>query len=218
MRNERVKEIATSGVFGALILFLALVPAPWGTSWGFIRVGISVEFTIIHIPVLIGAIFGGKRVGLYLGLIFGVGSLTAAAIYPGGFAIYFLNPLVSILPRVIFGFAIWYIFKGVSKVIKNDTTSIAVSMGLSTLLHTMLVVPLLFLFVYLSVNTTGLFDLTSSMDVDTTAGANYVSSGGFYAFLISIFTFNFLIEFLTTIFIGTPIVISLKKRFERIEG
>lgn len=218
MRDKRVKDIATSGVFGALILFLALVPAPWGTSWGFIRVGASVEFTIIHIPVLIGAIFGGKRVGIYLGLIFGVGSLTASALYPGGFAIFFLNPLVSILPRVIFGFAIWYIFKGVSKIIKNETASIAVSMGLSTLLHTMLVVPLLFLFVYLSVNSSGLFDLTSSMNADTTSGANFVSSEGLYAFLISIFTFNFLIEFLTTIFVGTPIVISLKKRFERNEG
>lgn len=218
MRDKRVKEIATSGVFGALILFLALVPAPWGTSWGFIRVGASVEFTIIHIPVLIGAIFGGKKVGVYLGLIFGIGSLTASAIYPGGFTIFFLNPLVSILPRIIFGFAIWYIFEAVSKVIKNEATSIAVSMGLSTLLHTLLVVPLLFLFVYLSVNTTGLFDLTSSMDVDTTAGANFVAAGGFYTFMISIFTFNFLIEFLMTIFVGTPIVISLKKRFERIEG
>lgn len=213
MRDERVQVIATSGVIGALILFLALVPAPWGTPWGFIRIGESVEITIIHIPVLIGAIFGGKKVGMYLGLIFGIGSLSAALIYPGGIAIFFVNPLVSILPRVIFGLAIWYIYEGVKKVIKNESVGIAVSMGLSTLLHTLLVVPLLFLFIYLAMNTTGLFNITGGMDETELATADFISSGGFRVFFISIFTINFVIEFLTTIFVGTPLVIRLKKRF-----
>jgi uncharacterized membrane protein len=145
MKNDRVREMTLAGVFGAMILFLSLVPSPWG-QWGFIRFNSGIEFTIVHIPVIIGAIFGGRRVAITLGLIFGIGSISAAAIYGGPTAVFFLNPLVSVLPRILFGFFTYLIYSGLSKAIKNPGISISLTAILSTLVHTVLVLSMLYVF------------------------------------------------------------------------
>ena len=112
MKNDRVREMTLAGVFGAMILFLSLVPSPWG-QWGFIRFNSGIEFTIVHIPVIIGAIFGGRRVAITLGLIFGIGSISAAAIYGGPTAVFFspetfaksaCTPIAVLLLPVVFDF------------------------------------------------------------------------------------------------------------------
>ena len=148
MRDKRVLEMTTAGVFGAIILFLSLVPAPWGLTWGFFRVTAGVEITIIHIPVIIGGIFGGKRVAIMLGFIFGIGSLLAALIYGGLFSVFFLNPLVSILPRILFGYFIYLFYELLNKFIKWPTLSMSLAFGLSTLAHSFMVLTMLYLFSY----------------------------------------------------------------------
>lgn len=145
MRNIETKEIAYLGVFGAIILFLSLVPAPYG-QWGFIRFSSGIEFTIVHIPVIIGGIYGGRRSAIILGLIFGLGSISAAAIYGGPTAVFFLNPLVSILPRIVFGYLTFEIYNLLHKVIKKDFLSVALSAALSTLAHSIMVIGILFIF------------------------------------------------------------------------
>lgn len=145
MNNERVREITLAGIFGSIILFLSLVPSPWG-QWGFIRFNAGIEFTIVHIPVLIGAIFGGKRVAIMLGLIFGIGSISAAAIYGGPTAIFFLNPFVSILPRILFGYFAYLIYKGLSSKFKNPGLTISLTAILATITHTVMVLSMLYLF------------------------------------------------------------------------
>ncbi|PAT01384.1 hypothetical protein CI105_06625 [Candidatus Izimaplasma bacterium ZiA1] len=214
MSDRRVKDLSLSGIFGGIILLLALVPAPWGMPWGFITIGGGIAITIVHIPVLIGAIFGGKKVGVYLGLIFGLGSLGAAILYPGGLNVFFINPLVSVLPRVIFGFSIYYIFRFFNRIFKNDKIAIPYAMGVSTLVHTLLVVPILFLFIYLSLNSSGIFNLSSSFDADMTDGVSGLLTDGFFTFFIGVFSINFLIEFIVTILVGTPIVITLNRVFK----
>ena len=150
MRNVRTKEIALAGVFGAIILLLSLVPAPWGSPWGYPRVWGGIEITIVHIPVIIGGIYGGKRVAITLGTLFGLGSLTAAAIYGGLFAPFFLNPLVSVLPRALFGFFVYLIYTHALKHSKNVFASIAITSVLSTFLHSIMVLTMLYLFSYQS--------------------------------------------------------------------
>ncbi|MFK5883925.1 MAG: ECF transporter S component [Candidatus Izemoplasma sp.] len=143
MRNERVLEITTIGVFSGLIFVMAIVP------WlGFIEIGI-VSITIIHIPVLIGGIFGGKRVSLALGLAFGLSSLMIAFLRPTLPASFvFQNPLVSVLPRVLFGYFLYIIYKISIKTIPNEFTAMVVAFVTSTLVHTVLVlVPMYIIFV-----------------------------------------------------------------------
>ena len=194
MRDLRVKEMTTAGVFGAIILFMSLVPAPWGLTWGFIRISGGIEITIIHIPVIIGGIFGGKRVAITLGAMFGVGSLLAAIIYGGIFAPFFYNPLVSILPRVLFGYFIYLFYTGINKVVKNQYASMVLSMGLSTLAHSIMVLTMLYLF---------------SFNSDTYL--TYFGSDSIIQFMLAILGLNALIEISIAVLIGTPIGLRIKE-------
>jgi len=198
MRNKRVLEMTTAGVFGAIILFMSLVPAPWGLTWGFFRIPGGIEITIIHIPVIIGGIFGGKRVAIFLGFTFGVGSLLAALIYGGIFAPFFYNPLVSILPRVLFGYFIYLFYKWINKVVKLPVLSMALSMALSTLAHSIMVVTLLYLFSF-----------------KTQVYADVFPDTGLIQFLLVIIGLNAVVEILLAVVVGTPIGMRIKEYKEQ---
>jgi len=141
MRNEKVYNMTVIAVFTAIIVIMAFVP------WlGYITIG-AISITLIHIPVLIGGIFGGRRVSLSLGLVFGLSSLIVALTRPvTPVDLLFQNPLISVLPRVIFGWALYEIYLLFRKVIKQEYISIPVSMAVSTFVHTILVIGALYLF------------------------------------------------------------------------
>ena len=111
----KTQELILVSLFSAIILILAMVPNVGLISFG------AVAITIIHIPVLIGAMTL-KRVSsvLVLGLLFGLGSLFAA-LTRGSTPIdlAFINPLISVLPRILFALIAFYIFKGSRFVIKS---------------------------------------------------------------------------------------------------
>ena len=67
----------------------------------------------MHIPVIIGAILEGPAVGFAIGLLFGIFSLIQTAILPGT-EIAFLNPLISILPRLFIGPAAWLVYRAIA--------------------------------------------------------------------------------------------------------
>jgi uncharacterized membrane protein len=141
MTNTRTKEIALTGVFGAMILVMALVP------WlGYIQIGL-VSLTIIHIPVLIGGAAGGKRVSIYLGLIFGLSSLMIALmrpVLPSDFV--FQNPLVSVLPRILFGYIAYLLYDLFNKKMSNNLVATAISFVLATIAHTIMVLIMFWIF------------------------------------------------------------------------
>ena len=194
MRDLRVKEMTTAGVFGAIILFMSLVPAPWGLTWGFIRITGGIEITIIHIPVIIGGIFGGKRVAITLGAIFGVGSLLAALIYGGIFAPFFYNPLVSILPRILFGYFIYLFYTNINKLVKNAYISMVLSMGLSTFAHSIMVLTMLYLFSF-----------------NSAVYLEYFGSSTVIEFMLIILGLNAVIEITLAVLVGTPIGLRIKE-------
>ncbi|MDF2674180.1 MAG: transporter component [Clostridiales bacterium] len=98
-----VKKIVVIGLLSALTIVLSLTPL------GFIPIP-PINPTIMHIPVIIGAILEGPLVGAMLGLIFGITSFFKAIMQPTLVTFPFLNPLVSVLPRVIIGFASYYAY------------------------------------------------------------------------------------------------------------
>jgi uncharacterized membrane protein len=152
--NNRTREIALTAIFASLIFVMALVP------WlGYVQIGV-VSLTLIHIPVLIGGIAGGKRVSISLGLAFGLSSLLIALIRPASPAdIVFQNPLVSVLPRILFGYFLYVIYVGFNKVIKHKFAATVVSFVVSTLVHTILVLVPFYFFYSEGGNFTGLFQL-----------------------------------------------------------
>jgi uncharacterized membrane protein len=105
---KKTQELILVSLFSSIILMLSLIP-----NIGLIVVFGGVSLTIIHIPVLIGAMTF-KRVSnvLILGFVFGLGSLLAALMRGSTpIDLAFVNPLISVVPRILFAAAAFYMFK-----------------------------------------------------------------------------------------------------------
>lgn len=98
-----VKKITLIGMLSAISIVLGLTPL------GFIPIP-PVKATIMHVPVIIGAIVGGPLVGAMVGLIFGIFSIIQAIITPMPTSFVFFNPLVSVLPRIVIGITSYYAY------------------------------------------------------------------------------------------------------------
>lgn len=111
MKKEKrfsIRRMTIIGVLGGISIMLGLTPL------GFIPIG-PTRATIMHIPVIIGAITQGPIVGAMVGLIFGLFSLFQNITNPTITSFVFLNPLVSVLPRVLIGITSYYTYKGFQK-------------------------------------------------------------------------------------------------------
>ncbi|MGB7595913.1 MAG: ECF transporter S component [Erysipelotrichaceae bacterium] len=114
--RKRIVEITTLGLFIAIIFVMTFVP-----NIGYIQVNI-LTITTIHIPVIIGSVFLGPLGGLVLGLTWGVTSwlkVLTSVVSPLEKAL-FLNPLISIVPRVLVGLAVSYAYLALKKFIKKE--------------------------------------------------------------------------------------------------
>jgi uncharacterized membrane protein len=110
MIQQRTRKIVITGVLSAISVFLGI------TRWGFIPWFSGASLTIMHVPVIIGAVLEGPLVGLVIGAIFGVFSLIQAAVAPTGPAdVWFTNPILSILPRLFIGPAAWLIYRALKR-------------------------------------------------------------------------------------------------------
>lgn len=111
VKSFSVRKMAIVGVLSAISAILGLTPL------GFIPVG-PTKATIMHIPVIIGAIVEGPFVGALVGLMFGLFSMIQAIMYPTAISFVFLNPLVAVVPRILIGIVAYYayaIFKKLGK-------------------------------------------------------------------------------------------------------
>lgn len=109
-----IRKMTIIGVLGAISIILGLTPI------GFIPIG-PTKATIMHIPVIIGAIMEGPVVGGLVGLIFGLSSMFQAYTNPTPVSFVFMNPFVSILPRVLIGIVTHYVYKGFKRIGKKST-------------------------------------------------------------------------------------------------
>lgn len=103
-KTVNVRKMTVAGVLGGISAILGLTPL------GFIPIG-PTRATIMHIPVIIGAIMEGPVVGGIVGLIFGVFSILQALMNPTPVSFMFLNPLISIVPRVLIGIVSYYVYE-----------------------------------------------------------------------------------------------------------
>ncbi len=92
-----VRKIAIAGALSAVAVVLGV------TRLGMIPWFAGASLTIAHVPVIIGAILEGPVVGLVIGFLFGLFSLIQAAMAPSGIDAAFVNPLISVLPRLFVG-------------------------------------------------------------------------------------------------------------------
>lgn len=189
MNNFTTKEITFLGVFSGIILFMSLVPAPWGLPWGYIPVK-PVEATIIHIPVLVGVIYSNKRSSaLFLGFVFGLGSLLAALFYQRETALLFYNPVISILPRMLFAYVAYELYHFLRSKQLDNGMSLTITFFSGTLVHTISVLGTIYLF--------------------TKMGFYSAFSFQLIAILQTIIAVNGLMELLLAVVVGVPVAYRL---------
>lgn len=134
--KEKVREMTILAMFIAIIVVMAFVP-----FLGFITIGV-VSYTIIPIPVIIGGILLGRKNGMILGLAFGVVSMIRGAM-SANFDFLFVFPWVSVLPRFLFGLFVYDIYQFFKKLIKVQIVALVVSFFVLSMLHSILVLPML---------------------------------------------------------------------------
>src|SRR5699024_5150679 len=109
--KEKTRKLVVTAMLGAITIVLGLTPL------GFIPLGF-INITTMHIPVIIGAILEGPIVGAIVGLLFGLFSIVNAIIRPTPISFIFLNPLISVLPRIMIGIVTAYVYKALKN--KNN--------------------------------------------------------------------------------------------------
>jgi uncharacterized membrane protein len=154
-KREQTREMTILAMFIAIIAVLGLVPNGLGGTLGFIKIAPNLEATIIHVPVLIGAALLGRKFGIYLGLAFGVISNIAAFIYASPL---FMYPWVAILPRILFGLIIYDTTRFFIKIIKNKIAGVMISFFVLTLIHSLLVLTMLWTSYSMVLGTGNLFE------------------------------------------------------------
>lgn len=183
MRDKKTLEMTLLGLFSAIIIAMAFIP-----QVGFFRYG-GIAITTLHIPVIIGAIFGGTKFGTALGFTFGLFSFIVAITLPDPFNVIFQNPILAIVPRVIFGFSIWYLYKGLKRVIKKPEIHLPLTFLFSTLIHTLVTIAFIVIF----------------------EASIREFFGAFYGVLLLVFPLNGLIEIGLAVLIGPPIIMRLRR-------
>lgn len=124
-----VRRLVIIGVLSGISMMLSMTPL------GFIPIG-PVNATIMHIPVIIGAVIEGPIVGFAIGLIFGLTSLIRAFTMPTVTSFLMMNPIISILPRIIMGVASFYIFTSIYKVTNKKKFSALITGMAGSLINT----------------------------------------------------------------------------------
>ena len=138
----RTRKLVLTAALSALIIVLGI------TKLGLIPLGPAASITILHVPIILAACLCGLPSALFTGAVFGIMSLVQAAMSPSGaLDPLFVNPLVSVLPRMLTGliaWALWFAFNKLPKLPK--TVSAGITAFLSTVCHTLLVIGCLYLF------------------------------------------------------------------------
>ncbi len=135
-----------------LAILIALEAVLTFTSLGFIMIP-PISITLLHIPVIIGAILMGPSAGGILGLAFGLFSMLKASTAAASPADMAFSPFLSgsplssvvmcILPRVLLGVIAGGLYLLLSRKVKGDAVSMGVSAVAATFLHSMMVLGLL---------------------------------------------------------------------------
>jgi len=102
-----VRKIVVTGALGAVAVALSV------SGLGYIPWFAGASLSVLAIPAIVGAVIEGPVVGVLVGAIFGLTSLVQAAVNPakGPLDVFFVNPLISVLPRLFIGLAAWAVFR-----------------------------------------------------------------------------------------------------------
>lgn len=137
------RGLAFMGLMLAVTIIMDLTPL------GAIPLG-PISATVIHIPTIITGVVLGPISGLIMGTSLGIISLIHAATRPMTLLDpLFINPLVSILPRMFIGVVAYYVYILFKKLISKETAKNSISTFLAGVLGSMTNTFLVFSMLYL---------------------------------------------------------------------
>ena len=141
-----------------LALFIAIEIVLVFTPLGIIPIG-PIQITTMHIPVILAAILLGTKQGAILGLVFGLASTTYAIVFPspaslfftpfysiGQFSGNFFSLVIAIVPRVLLGVIAGSLYNLLNKTKISKSLSVIIASVLATILHTVMVMSLIYIF------------------------------------------------------------------------
>lgn len=186
-----VQKISQLGILTAIIFIMMFTPL------GFLKVGV-ISITFLMIPVSVGAIITGPKGGAFLGAMFGFASFLTCilGIDPFGVMLLSINPIftaiLTIVPRTFMGFFVGVIFDLLNKLDKTKVVSYAVASMSGAILNTVLFV--IFLVMLFGSNK----DVLGAFKTET-----------FVGIIVTLITFNALIEAAVSMVVGGAISKSL---------
>lgn len=189
--STKTRNMVYYGMIMAIIIVMSAVP-----FLGFIQV-LPIAITLVHIPVIIGTILFGWKAGILFSLTFGLSSLLVAMTRGAATDLLFINPLISVLPRVIFGALIYPIYRLFERIQASEVLSIGLTAFVSSFIHSVLV--LTAIYIYLAVKAEGL-------EVD----------GVFQQVLAAVLTVNVTLEAIASTVIAIPLVKAIRSSFKRV--
>jgi uncharacterized membrane protein len=151
--QNKSREMTKTALFAAIIVLLNFTP------FGYIQLPL-IKATIIHVPVIIGSILLGPKVGAGLGFVFGLTSLynntftptllsfafSPAIPVPGTDGGNWAALLVAFLPRILVGVFPYYAYKLFDRILKERgrLVSLALSGIVGSMTNTILVLHLIY--------------------------------------------------------------------------
>lgn len=148
--ENKTRNLVLAAVFVAIIIIMSFTPI------GYIPLGFM-NATIIHVPVIIGAILLGPKYGGFLGLVFGLTSLWKNTYMPlptsfvfspfikiGEYGGNFWSLVICLVPRILVGIVAYYIYKAVLKAKIGKKTAILAAGVAGSLTNTLLVMNLIY--------------------------------------------------------------------------
>lgn len=129
MKNEKTYELVLTALFTAIIIIMAFTPL------GYIPL-VVINATVIHIPVILGALFLGPKKGAFLGFVFGLTSFinntfkaaTASAFVFSpvlaadviGISGVFKSMYICFVPRILVGIIPYFVYILIRSLLKSE--------------------------------------------------------------------------------------------------
>ncbi|MBO0476549.1 ECF transporter S component [Vagococcus sp. DIV0080] len=147
----KTKQLTLTAIFLAIIILFSFTPL------GFINLGF-IKATLVHVPVIIGAIVLGPRIGAFLGLAFGLLSMTINTISPSllSFAFSPFIPVlgtnetslwaiaIALIPRILTGVVPFYVYRFFKNRETKQNISLFVAGITGSMVNTILVMNMIF--------------------------------------------------------------------------
>ena len=191
-KRPNIFRIVMLGTFTAIAIILTLTPLGY-ISTPFLAI------TTVHIPIIVAAILFGPVDGSIVGAIIGILCMVKAAAFPTTVTDWmFVNPVLSLVPRILIGLVTAFVFIGVCKLFRksDNPAAKAFSVTVAAVAGT----------------------LTNTVGVLTALGLLYPEqaqvggAGNLFTNLITtIFATNGLFEIVAAIALAVPIVLAVDR-------